>query len=124
MLYLALLKLDMAYIIVFLSVVTLVQCFHVPLPYGTGFQDRNQDHELSGQGIFHLLWNAFANNEPPQQEKDSNQDDLLDTMEDVKIEDDFSKIERLREAINKELKARNHGGWRDAFIPVKIVRMS
>ena len=114
----------MAYIIVFLSVVTLVQSFHVPLPYGTGFQDRNQDHELSGQGILHLLWNAFANNEPPQQEKDSNQDDLLDTMEDVKIEDDFSKIERLREAINKELKARNHGGWRDAFIPMKIVRMS
>ena len=124
MLYLALLKLDMAYIIVFLSVVTLVQSFHVPLPYGTGFQDRNQDHELSSQGIFHLLWNAFANNEPPQQEKDSNQDDLLDTMEDVKIEDDFSKIEMLREAINKELKARNHGGWRDAFIPMKIVRMS
>ena len=39
--------------------VTLVQSFHVPLPYGTGFQDRNQDHELSGQGIFHILGNAF-----------------------------------------------------------------
>ena len=118
----------MAYIIVFLSVVTLVQSFHVPLPYGTGFQDRNQDHELSGQGIFHLLWNAFANNEPSHLEIDKSkvsiQDDLMDTMEDVKIEDDFSKIERLREAINKELKARNHGGWRDAFIPMKIVRMS
>lgn len=58
----------MAYIIVFLSVVTLVQCFHIPLPYGTGFQDTNQDNELSGQGIFHLLWNVLANFDSPQPE--------------------------------------------------------
>ena len=34
-----------------------VQCFRTPL--GTGFQDGTQDDELSGQGIFHLLGNAF-----------------------------------------------------------------
>ena len=106
-----------------------VQGFRTPLPYGTGWvSGKAHDDELSGQGIFHLLWNAFANNEPSHQEKEQSkvsiQDDLMDTMEDDKIEDDFSKIERLREAINKELKARNHGGWRDAFIPMKIVMMS
>ena len=36
-----------------------VQCFRTPLPFGTGFQDGTQDDELSGQGIFHLLGNAF-----------------------------------------------------------------
>ena len=36
-----------------------VQCFRTPLPFGTGFQGRNQDDDLSGQGIFHLLSNAF-----------------------------------------------------------------
>ena len=36
-----------------------VQCFRTPLPFGTGFQGTTQDDELSGQGIFHLLGNAF-----------------------------------------------------------------
>ena len=36
-----------------------VQCFRTPLPFGTGFQGTTQDDELSGQGIFHLIGNAF-----------------------------------------------------------------
>ena len=38
-----------------------VQCFRTPLPFGSGFQGRTQDDELSahGQGIFHLLGKAF-----------------------------------------------------------------
>ena len=36
-----------------------VHCFRTPLPYGTGFQGKSQDDQLSGQGIFHLLGNAF-----------------------------------------------------------------
>ena len=32
-----------------------VECFRVPLPYGTGYQgSTDQDDELSDQGIFHL----------------------------------------------------------------------
>ena len=44
-----------------LLVTTIVQveCFRVPLPYGTGYQgSTNQDDELSDQGIFHLLWHS------------------------------------------------------------------
>ena len=40
-----------------LLVTTIVQveCFRVPLPYGTGYQgSTDQDDEFSDQGIFHL----------------------------------------------------------------------
>ena len=36
-----------------------VQCFRTPLPFGTGFQGATQDDDLSVQGIFHLLGEAF-----------------------------------------------------------------
>ena len=44
-----------------LLVMTVVQvdCFRVPLPYGTGYHNTNQDDELSNQGIFHRLWHSF-----------------------------------------------------------------
>ena len=47
--------------VLYLCIMTLVevQCFRTPLPFGTGFQGTTQDDELSGQGIFHILGNAF-----------------------------------------------------------------
>ena len=63
------------------------------------------------------------------QPNDSFEDDLIDEDEgyfenhqpNVGLK---PNVVRLKEAINKELKARNHGGWRNAFVPMKIIRMS
>lgn len=60
------------------------------------------------------------------QPNDSFEDDLIDEDEGYfeNHQPDQPNVVRLKEAINKELNARNHRGWRDAFIPMKIVRMS
>ena len=55
-------------LLLFLLTMALVEvdCFRTPLPFGTGFPNfyrttmsATQDNELSGQGIFHLMCNAF-----------------------------------------------------------------
>ena len=57
--------------LLYLLVMTVVQvdCFRVPLPFGTGYQgSTNQEDELRDQGIFHLLWHSF-NYESPKEPK-------------------------------------------------------